>query len=95
MLDRRAVYRLQIAVLNRAVEDWMNPDIGCRRGELAVFFRDPLCEFLYNPFEGITLPEMLEVLQNGRLDYKRDAGRKKQAGKDAEPADRAPGARRL
>lgn len=71
MLDREAVYKLQIAVLNRAVLDWMQPDVLYRREELTAFFNNPVCEYLYNPFPNITLPEMLEVLKNGR--YKLDS----------------------
>lgn len=65
MLDKEAVYRLQIAVLNRAVLDWMDPDVLYRREELTAFFNNPVCEFLYNPFPNITLPEMLVVLKDG------------------------------
>ena len=77
MLDKESVYRLQIAVLNRAVLDWMDPDVLYRREELIAFFNNPRCEYLYNPFPGITLPEMLEVLKHGRhkLDRQSHAGR--------------------
>lgn len=66
MLDKESVYKLQIAVLNRAVLDWMDPDVSYCREELTAFFNDPLCEYLYNPFPDITLSEMLEVLKHGR-----------------------------
>ena len=70
MLDKQSVHRLQMAVLDRAVKDWMDPDVSYRRDELTAFFNNPVCEFLFNPFTRITLPEMLEVLKNGR--YKLD-----------------------
>ena len=68
-MDNAAVRRLQIGVLMRAVEDYLSPDTDSRREEVERFFKNPRCEFLFNPFERITLPEMLEVLKNGsRLD---------------------------
>lgn len=70
MLDEQSVYRLQMAVLGRAVKDWMDPDMSYRRDELTEFFNNPVCEFLFNPFTLISLPEMLEVLKNG--EYKLD-----------------------
>lgn len=77
MLDKESVYRLQIAVLNRAVLDWMDPDVSYRREELTAFFQNPLCDYLYNPFPSFTLEEMLEVLKHGRhkLDSQSHAGR--------------------
>lgn len=69
MLTRAGVRKIQIAVLARAVEDYLNPDCESRKRDAELFFQNPRCEFLYNPFEEITLPELLEVLKNGeRLD---------------------------
>ena len=69
MLTRAGVRKIQIAVLARAVEDYLNPDCESRKRDAEHFFLNPRCDFLYNPFEEITLPELLEVLKNGeRLD---------------------------
>lgn len=63
MLDKAGVRKLQIAVLARAVEDYLNPDCDFRRRDAELFFKNPVCDFLYNPYMGITLPKMLEVLK--------------------------------
>lgn len=69
MLTRAGVRKIQIAVLARAAEDYLNPDCESRKRDAELFFQNPRCDFLFNPFEEITLPELLEVLKHGeRLD---------------------------
>lgn len=65
MLDYESVRRIQIAVLWRAVQDYLYPDCDCRKADAEYFFKNPRCEYLYNPFSNITLWQMLEVLKNG------------------------------
>lgn len=67
MLSKDGVRRLQIAVLHQAVKDYLNPDCDYRRIEVINFFRNPANE-IYNPFDRLSLIEMLEVLTHARLD---------------------------
>lgn len=65
MFDKESVRKIQIAVLWQAVEDYLYPDCAARKADAEYFFKNPRCEFLYNPFPNITLRQILEVLKNG------------------------------
>ena len=47
MLTRAGVRKLQIAVLARAVEDYLNPDCSMRKKDAELFFKNPRCDFLF------------------------------------------------